>query len=702
MEKGINNLSAPAEAPLAPGALAAAQSANSALFKAAPSGTAADICAAIKAGADVNVRDKDGATALMLAAKNNTNPDVVKALLAAGADVNMRDSKYGVTALMAAAEDNTNPDVVKALLATVADVNARDEYGWTALMIAARNNTNSDVVKALLAAGADVNARDKCGQTALMLAARKNTNPDVVKALLVAGADVNMREDKYSQTALMAAAARDNTNPDVVKTLLAAGADVNAWDKYDWIVLMIAARYNTNPDVMKALLDCGAVAAASVAVSSSAFAVIDLFNILKDMTLGKKTIVVPAEAQNEEDLAAIVACIKTGEGITLDLSETKITDIGEAFSQCAALKVIILPKGVTSIGDNAFWGCSALVLVVIPGSVTSIGKSAFGWCRSLTQVVIPEGVMSIGFGAFYACMSLTQIVIPASVTSVGVRAFSRCDALAKIDVASGNKHYSSVDGVLFSKDKKTLVRFPPGKAAAYYEIPGGVTTIWDSAFLGCDALAQVVIHGSVKNIEDWAFWGCTKLADKDGFVIVNGILFDYTRKDARSVVIPAGVTKVYGSAFNLCKNLTRIDVASGNKNYLSADGVLFSKDKKTLVCFPTGKAADYYEIPEGVTAIGAWAFIGCSALAQVTIPSSVTSIGDHAFSGCKGLTRITIPSSVTSIGENAFIEIEALAQDTFADTSEWYFDESFTQKVEADELASSVKEDGKALYRRGR
>ena len=465
-----------------------------------------------------------------------------------------------------------------------------------------------------------------------------------------------------------------------------------------------AAAGNTRSSVSKALIVVAAALIPVVVVTVTVLAAqffsarkLGLFDVQRGMALGKKIIVVPAKAQNS-DLAAIVARIKEGEGITLDLSKTKITDIGKAFSQCQALKVIILPKGLTSIGDEAFWGCQALTQVVIPNGVTSIGRNAFCWCTSLAQVTIPSNVTSIGYAAFYACMSLTQIVIPASVTSIGVRAFSLCQSLARIDVASGNKHYSSVDGVLFSKDKKTLVRFPPGKAAAYYEIPSGVTTIWDSAFLGCEALAQVVIPSSVTSIEDWAFTWCEKLADKDGFIIVNGILFDYTR-DVSSVVIPAGVTKVYGSAFYLCKNLTRIDVASGSKNYVSADGVLFSKDKKTLVCFPQGKAADYYEIPEGVSAIGAWAFIGIETLRQVTIPVSVTSIGDHAFAGCKSLTRITIPSSVTSIGENAFIGIEALTQDTFADTSGWYFDKGFTQPAGADELASSLK-DGKPLYKK--
>ena len=110
-----------------------------------------------------------------------------------------------------------------------------------------------------------------------------------------------------------------------------------------------------------------------------------------------------------------------------------------------------------------------------------------------------------------------------------------------------------------------------------------------------------------------------------------------------------------GWAFDGCEALAKIDVASGNKNYSSVDGVLFSKDKKTLVCYPPGKAAKSYEIPRGVT-----------------------SIGKNAFSICLSLTQVT-----------------------FADTSGWYFDKGFTQPAGAGDLASSLKA-GRALYKKTR
>ena len=90
---------------------------------------------------------------------------------------------------------------------------------------------------------------------------------------------------------------------------------------------------------------------------------------------------------------------------------------------------VIIPDGVTSIGNLAFWGCTSLTSIVIPEGVTSIGSGAFQGCTGLTSIVIPEGVTSIGNSAFNNCTSLTSIVIPEGVTSIGNSAFWGCTGL---------------------------------------------------------------------------------------------------------------------------------------------------------------------------------------------------------------------------------------------------------------------------------
>ena len=147
--------------------------------------------------------------------------DIVKVLIANGADVKAKDEN-GITVLMWAAGNN-HIETVKVLIANGADVNAKDNYGETVLMWAA-SNIHIEIVKVLIANGADVNAKDNYGGTVLMWAARYGAN-EVVQILIAHGADVNA-EDKYGNTALTWAA-RDDAN-EVVKTLIANGADVNA------------------------------------------------------------------------------------------------------------------------------------------------------------------------------------------------------------------------------------------------------------------------------------------------------------------------------------------------------------------------------------------------------------------------------------------------------------------------------------------
>ena len=295
--------------------------------------------------------------------------------------------------------------------------------------------------------------------------------------------------------------------------------------------------------------------------------------------------------------------------VTYNSVSYSVTSIGEsAFESCISLTSVTIPNSVTSIGENAFLGCSGLTSIDIPNSVTSIGRWAFYYCDGLTSVTIPNSVTSIGEGAFESCISLTSVTIPNSVTSIGYRTFYHCRSLTSINVASDNSNYCSVDGVLFNKDKTTLIQYPGGKQGAY-TIPNSVTSIGYSAFFYCDGLTSIEIPNSVTSIGRWAFYYC------DG--------------------------------------LTSINVASDNSNYCSVDGVLFNKDKTTLIQYPGGKQGSY-TIPNSVTSIGDGAFDDCDGLTSVTIPNSFTCIGEDAFSYCDGLTSVTIPNSVTSIGEDAF------------------------------------------------
>ena len=286
-----------------------------------------------------------------------------------------------------------------------------------------------------------------------------------------------------------------------------------------------------------------------------------------------------------------------------------VTSIGwSAFFYCKSLTSVTIPDSVTSVGAYAFLGCTSLTSVTIPNSVTSIGGGAFDECWSLTSVTIPDSVTSIGDSAFASCTSLTSVTIPDSVTSIGGGAFAWCTSLTGIWVTEGNSHYSSdASGVLFSKDKTTLVQYPGAFAA--YAIPDSVTSIGAGAFGGCTSLTSVTIPDSVTSIGQHAFNGCRSLT---------------------SVTIPDGVTSIGAYAFSECSSLTSVT------------------------------------IPDSVTSIGGIAFGNCKSLTSVTIPDSVTSIGGGAFQGCISLTSVTIPDSVTSIGDGAFASCTSLTDVYYA------------------------------------
>lgn len=126
------------------------------------------------------------------------------------------------------------------------------------------------------------------------------------------------------------------------------------------------------------------------------------------------------------------------------------------------------------------------------------------------------------------------------------------------------------------------------------------------------------------------------------------------------ITIPDSVTYIGANAFGSCGALTDIHVSIDNPAFATFKGVLFEKATKTLILCPPCLQAVGYAIPEGIKAIGDFAFEHCDTLASISIPASVTAIGKNAFSCCAALAAINLPSSVTVIEENAFNYCEAL------------------------------------------
>ncbi|MBE5747019.1 MAG: leucine-rich repeat domain-containing protein [Clostridiales bacterium] len=345
----------------------------------------------------------------------------------------------------------------------------------------------------------------------------------------------------------------------------------------------------------------------------------------------------------------------------------------QAFYDCRNLTEIVIPDSVTSIGVQAFYNCWSLKSVYITDisawvsidfNVSNNGTSAnpFGHCNLflnnelVTQLIIPDGVTRIGEGAFCGYDDLTKIVIPDSVTSIGRYAFSYCDGLAEIVIPDS---VTSIGDSVFYDCSKLIIyceaeRKPDGWDEDWRDYSDYIPVIWDcnNNDVADDGYIYTVVDGVRYKLKD----GVATVAKQPKNITVANILETVTYKDAvysvtsignyafyycynlTEIVIPDSVTSIGASAFYGCSSLTSIAVSENSAKYKSIDGNLYNKKGTELIQYAIGKTATSFTIPDSVTSIGIGAFGSCSSLTSVVIPDSVTSIGIDAFYSCDSLT----------------------------------------------------------------
>lgn len=410
------------------------------------------------------------------------------------------------------------------------------------------------------------------------------------------------------------------------------------------------------------------------------------------------------------------------------LGGCRVTTIGPAaFSDCRDLTSVIIPSSVIILGNSAFVGCSSLTNAVIGNGVSWFDWSQFQGCTNLTHVSIGNGIAYVP-----KCMSwevdfpnLTSLTLGSQIRDIGP--LSSCRSLTYLTVSVFNDTYSSLCGVLFDKNRQSLLMYPPAREGNY-TVPGGVTRIEDNAFISCHGLTGITLPGSVTYIGYSAFYDCTGLASvtfhsSSGTDLGSRAFACCT--SLTSVVIGSGVTRVGQEAFRYCPSLTRITLPASVSNLggeafcdcPSLTDVVFegappvyehnpfhASDNVTVYYqqSATGWSSTFADRPavmqvrftytvnsdntatvtgyngaggsvaipgtlesHPVTAIGFGAFLGCTNLVEVTIPDGVTRIGDGAFWNCTRLTTVTVPSSVTDVGWRAFSECGSLSSVLF-------------------------------------
>ena len=332
-------------------------------------------------------------------------------------------------------------------------------------------------------------------------------------------------------------------------------------------------------------------------------------------------------------------------------------------------------------------------------------------------VLIPDNIKGIAKNAFINASYhdenyVSEIHIPENLDKISIDAFNGCTNLKKIEVIPSNKTFLAKNGVLYSKDGKTLVALPKGMDGSY-GIPEGVENIYSKAFSDCNKLNSLTIPKSVKTISGTAFLDTTSLTNivvdrrSPYFVYIDGILFSkdgrrvvhffdnegesfevpqcvkeldsyafYGAKNLKEIILPSNLEKIGKACFMNCESLESMRVLDDFKNITDntkgAFVMPYSLKEIDDETFSGCSSMEHIVVPYDVTRIGKRAFDKCSSLLDIDLPNCVSIIDEDAFRYCDGIKSIFVPSNVREIGEGAFSFCENLQEIKLQDNEHKY------------------------------
>lgn len=346
----------------------------------------------------------------------------------------------------------------------------------------------------------------------------------------------------------------------------------------------------------------------------------------------------------------------------IDFGSGELTLRYSAFAECVALQKLAIPATVTEIGQYAFYDCNGLKSVTFedgdkplllgnspfanaPFTDLYLGRNIaaqtmsgtpFSSNKSLARITIGDAVTAIPSRLFRSVGALEEVTFGANVTEVGYDAFANCSALKTVkcaDIADWAKiGFEDADANPLSKGVDLYIG---GTLLTSLDLPEGAVTIGANSFAGYSRLTAITLAASLKTIGQQAFMGCANVTK----VIMNG-----------------AIEAVGGRAFLNCTSLAEVSAPSltawlGNGFETATSNPLAYGAK----LYAAGKLVEEdVEVPDGVTAIGDFAFAGYSLMTSLAVPGSVTAIGRSAFADCDKLTEIDLGAGVASLGHRAF------------------------------------------------
>jgi len=293
-----------------------------------------------------------------------------------------------------------------------------------------------------------------------------------------------------------------------------------------------------------------------------------------------------------------------------------VTVGGNAFYALPKLKQVRFQAQNTTVGTYAFENCTALEELDFGSGSISLQNNAFEGCSGLSRLLLSGGEMQLGSNVFKDCTGLREVVFGPAVTQIEGSIFGSCTNLETITVDGENPSYTSLEGVLYTKDLTELIQYPQAAKGSRHTIPDTVRVIRANAFSDCVNLKAVELPENLTTIETGTFKGCTGLESitfPDSLTTIGSSAF-YNCTALRSAPITDHITTIGGSAFRNCCALTSV------------------------------------VIPDTVQSIGAWAFGGCTGLQSAVVGGGLLSIPERAFVDCTGLRTLTINYGVMQIG----------------------------------------------------